>query len=55
MRYLGKQFGYFPKNEVDEAHADSVMGFVTDFIAEGRLVFHAKCFTESYFTQQEET
>ena len=31
------------------------MSFVTDFIAEGRLVFHARNFTESYYTQQEET
>jgi glutathione S-transferase len=31
------------------------MSFVTDYIAEGRLVFHARCFTESYYTQKEET
>ncbi len=24
-------------------------------VAEGRLVFHGRCFTESYFTQKEET
>ena len=50
MRYLGKKFQYYPKNEEDEAHADALMSFVTDFIAEGRLVFHARCFTESYYT-----
>ena len=55
MRYLGKEFGLFPKTKEHEAHADSIMGFVTDFIAEGRLVFHARCFTESYYTQIEET
>jgi glutathione S-transferase len=31
------------------------MSFVTDVVAEGRLVFHARCFTESYYTQKEET
>ena len=55
MRYLGKKFNFYPKNEEDEAHADALMSFVTDYIAEGRLVFHARCFTESYYTQKEET
>ena len=30
------------------------MELVGDFISEGRLVFHAKCFTQSYYEQQEE-
>ncbi len=55
MKYLGKLFGYFPKGDIDQAHADALMSFVTDFVAEGRLVFHARCFTESYYTQKEET
>ena len=55
MKYLGKLFGYFPKEDVDQAHADALMSFVTDFVAEGRLVFHARCFTESYYTQKEQT
>ena len=55
MKYLGKKFGLYPKTEELEAHADALMCFVTDLIAEGRLVFHARCFTESYYTQQDET
>ena len=55
MRYLGKEFGFYPTNDEDEAHADALMALVTDFIAEGRLVFHAKCFTASYYDQIEET
>ena len=55
MKYLGKEFGFYPTNKADEAHADALIGFITDVIAEGRLVFHARCFTESYYTQKEET
>lgn len=55
MKYLGKKFGLFPSTEESEAQADALLCFVTDLIAEGRLVFHARCFTESYHTQQEET
>jgi len=54
LRYLGKQFGLYPENPEDEAHADALMGFLTDFVAEGRLVFHPKCFTASYYEQIEE-
>ena len=54
MRYLGKLFDLYPAPEF-EWQSDALMGFLTDFVAEGRLVFHAKCFTASYFTQQEET
>eukprot|EP01102_Stenamoeba_stenopodia_P007443 TRINITY_DN2082_c0_g3_i1.p1 TRINITY_DN2082_c0_g3~~TRINITY_DN2082_c0_g3_i1.p1 ORF type:complete len:265 (+),score=57.66 TRINITY_DN2082_c0_g3_i1:26-796(+) len=54
LRYLGKQLGLYPKNSEDEAHADSVMELVSDFITEGRLVFHPKCFTASYYEQVEE-
>jgi len=55
MRYLGKQFGLYPKSGEDEAHADAVMELATDFIAEGRLVFHPKCFIASYYEQIEES
>ena len=56
MKYLGKEFGLYPtKGAEDEAHADALMALVTDFIGEGRLVFHAKEFTMSYFDQIEET
>lgn len=54
MKYLGKSFNLYPTNEESKAHAESLMAFVTDFVAEGRLVFHAKCFTESYFTQKDD-
>lgn len=55
MRYLGKLYGLYPDGPEAEAHADCLMSFVTDFIAEGRLVFHPKCFTASYYTQIEES
>lgn len=54
MKFLGKEFGFYPTDVQGEAHADSLMAFVTDFVAEGRLVFHPKCFTMSYFQQMEE-
>ena len=34
MRYLGKKFGLYPKDEEGEAQADSIMSTITDFIAE---------------------
>ena len=55
MKYLGKEFGLYPRTREDEAHADQMIAFVTDFVAEGRLVFHSKCFTMSYYQQIEET
>ena len=50
MRYLGKLFDLYPAPEF-EWQSDALMGFLTDFVAEGRLVFHAKCFTAPYTTQ----
>ena len=50
MKYLGKELGLYPATKQDEAHGDALMAFLTDFIAEGRLVFHSRCFTESYHT-----
>ena len=55
MKYLGKELGLYPTTWQDEAHADALIAFLTDFVAEGRLVFHGRCFTESYYTQKEET
>jgi glutathione S-transferase len=55
VKYLGQEFGLYPTNKADEAHAESLEAFVTDFICEGRLVFHAKQFTKSYYDQVEET
>lgn len=54
MKYLGKEFGFYPMTPQDEAHADSLLNTVTDCICEGRLVFHSKCFTMSYYDQVEE-
>jgi len=54
MRFLGRRFGMFPDTEEQAAHADALMSFLTDFIAEGRLVFHPVCFTMSYYQQAEE-
>ena len=53
MKYLGKKFNLYPTTEEDEAHAESINAFITDFIAEGRLVFHSKNFYESYYTQKD--
>ena len=54
MKYLGKKFGFYPSSEEDEFHGDALMAFLTDFIAEGRLVFHPKNFNLTYFNQIEE-
>mmetsp|Transcript_10248 Transcript_10248/g.19104 ORF Transcript_10248/g.19104 Transcript_10248/m.19104 type:complete len:249 (-) Transcript_10248:275-1021(-) len=54
VKFLGKEFGFYPQNSLDEAHADSLNAMVTDFVAEGRLVFHSKTFTGSYSSQVEE-
>jgi glutathione S-transferase len=76
MKFLGKEFGFYPTNKDDEAYgnkinifcsnllkylififlftADSLIAFATDFVAEGRLVFHSKSFTASYHDQVEE-
>ena len=51
VKFLGKEYGFYPQNAEDEAHADQLMAFLTDFIAEGRLVFHAKEFTASFYGQ----
>lgn len=53
MKFLGKQLGLYPDNIVDEAHADSMNAFVTDFVSEGRLVFHSQCFTAGYAVQKD--
>jgi len=55
VKYLVKEFGFYSSNKADEAHAEALFGFVTDVIAEVRLVFHAHRFTESYYLQREET
>ena len=52
---MGRKFNLYPKNEEDEAHADQIMEHITDFIAEGRLVFHPVNFQASYHTQEKES
>ncbi|ESO99694.1 hypothetical protein LOTGIDRAFT_141723 [Lottia gigantea] len=65
-RYLGKQFGLYPDNEVDQWHAEQLSATVHDYLAEaynpdsinfftGRLAFHGVYPTDSYFSQQEGT
>ena len=54
MKFLGKELGFYPQNAIDEAHADSLMALVTDFVAEGRLVFHSKGFTKGYAEQKDD-
>ena len=54
-RYLAAQFGLLPASEADQWHGEQINATVHDFIAEGRLVFHGKCFTQSYYEQKEAT
>ncbi|PVD30114.1 hypothetical protein C0Q70_09376 [Pomacea canaliculata] len=54
-KYLGKKYGLYPTNEVDEWHAEQVNATIHDYIGEGRLAFHGKNWTASYFAQVEET
>ena len=54
-KYLGKEFGLCPENPIDEAKAEQVNATIHDYIGEGRLAFHGKNFTMSYYQQQEET
>ena len=55
MRYVGREVGLFPETPEDAAHADAVIEVITDFMTEGRLVFHPKCFTTTYYEQVEES
>lgn len=52
---LGKRLGLCPEHEADEARAAALVATVTDFVAEGRLAFHAVDPTGSYKTQAAET
>jgi len=53
MRYLGKQLGYYPKTDKDEAIADQILLNAHDFIAEGRRQFHPTEDSASYHSQKE--
>ncbi|XP_013395749.1 glutathione S-transferase [Lingula anatina] len=54
--YLGKKFGLYPDGgEEEEYHARQFNLTIHDFIADGRLAFHGRNHTESYYTQKEET
>ena len=54
-KYLGKEFGLYPDNPLDEIKGEQVNTTIHDFIAEGRLAFHGKNFMMSYYQQIEET
>nr|XP_039250378.1 glutathione S-transferase P-like [Styela clava] len=54
-KYLGKQFGFFPKSEEDQAHAEQVNNAIHDYIGEARLAFHGVNHLASYFGQEKET
>lgn len=54
-KYLGKQYGLYPIDEADQWHADQLNATIHDYIGEGRLSFHGKNWTASYFDQVEET
>jgi len=54
-KFLGKEFGLYPENAIDEVKAEQINITIHDFIAEGRLAFHGKDFLASYYTQMEET
>mmetsp|Transcript_15669 Transcript_15669/g.20329 ORF Transcript_15669/g.20329 Transcript_15669/m.20329 type:complete len:241 (-) Transcript_15669:476-1198(-) len=54
LHALGKRFGLYP-DLVDEDHCLALNITASDFIAEGRLVFHSKSFVGSYSSQAEET
>ena len=54
-KFLGKEFGLYPDNAIDEAKAEQINTTIHDFIGEGRLAFHGKDFLASYYTQMEET
>ena len=52
---LGKKFGMSPVEEKNQTLAMQINMTAADFIAEGRLAFHAKEPTGSYSLQKEET
>jgi glutathione S-transferase len=54
MAFLGKRFGYYPENEMDEFHALQIVNTVADFHAEGRACFHPVDIMASYHTQEKE-
>lgn len=54
-KYLGEEFGLMPKSEEEKWQADQVNATIHDFVAEGRLAFHAKHWVGSYHDQKEET
>ena len=52
---LGRKFGMSPDDERNQTLAMQLNITASDFIAEGRLAFHAKAPVGSYSTQAEET
>jgi len=54
MAFLGKRFGYYPENEMDEFHGLQIVNTVADFHAEGRACFHPVDIMASFHTQEKE-
>lgn len=54
MNTLGKKFGMYPDNEIDEMRALQTALTIQDFHTEGRACFHPKELMASYYTQVEE-
>jgi glutathione S-transferase len=54
MNYLGRKFGMYPQNEIDDIRALQVALSVQDFHTEGRACFHPKDLMASYYGQEEE-
>lgn len=54
-RYLAEKYGLCPSKEKENARAEEISLTCHDFIAEGRLAFHAIDSTGSYASQKEAT
>jgi len=52
--FLGKKFGLYPDNEIDEARAHQVSLSIADFITAGRAPFHPLRPYQTYHDQKEE-
>jgi len=51
---LAMEFGFYPTDEDDAAHAEQIVTTVHEYIAEGRSAFHPVKNTMSYHDQKEE-
>jgi len=55
LRFLGEKFGLAPATAEEKAHCDQLICTAMDFVTEGRMSFHMKEPTGSYFKQVDET